>query len=64
MKLFNSMNCLEIETSGRLDVKNVTWISLFNSNCLFAFEKNFSLHHQKKTPSLVLSTSSVTWTEE
>ena len=47
-----------------LDVRQVVWTTFFKCNCLFAFEKNLSLRHQKKTPSLVLSTPSVTWTEK
>ena len=31
---------------------------------LLAFDKNLSLRHQKKTPSLVLSTPRVTWNGE
>ena len=53
MKLFNLMNCWAIDTSGKLDVKQVAWTSfildLFHWHCLFAFEKK-SLPPPPKKP--------------
>ena len=46
------MDFWAIEILGELDVRQIAWNSLFNWKFLLAFEKNLSLHHQKKTPSL------------
>ena len=42
------MNCRVIDTSGKLDVRQVAWTSFFNWNCLIAFEKNTFLRYQKR----------------